>query len=133
MARSGPLGREKAEARGRRAETIAGLWLGLKGYRILARRFRCEAGEVDLIAERGDTIAMVEVKSRSTHEAARLSLSPQGERRIGAAAVIWLARYRPRHTGSVRYDLVTVAGYRPRHWADAWRPYERLVNPDDLF
>ena len=37
--------------RGRRAEWIAAFWLRLKGYRILARGYRCPAGEIDLTYE----------------------------------------------------------------------------------
>ena len=39
-----------AEKRGRRSETFAALLLMLKGYRILGRRVRTHAGEIDLIA-----------------------------------------------------------------------------------
>ncbi|MEO1305239.1 MAG: YraN family protein, partial [Pseudomonadota bacterium] len=41
--------RRGAERRGRRAETIAGWWLRLKGYSILATRVRLPVGEIDLI------------------------------------------------------------------------------------
>ena len=42
--------RQAREAAGRRAERIAALWLRLKGYRILAERFRAPGGEIDLVA-----------------------------------------------------------------------------------
>ena len=42
--------RQGRERTGRRAETAAALLLRLKGFRILARRFACPVGEVDLIA-----------------------------------------------------------------------------------
>ena len=51
--------RQRAEAAGRRAERIAGWWLRLKGWRILDRRVRTPAGEVDIIARRGALIAFV--------------------------------------------------------------------------
>ena len=38
----------------------------LKGYRILARRYRTRLGEIDLIARRGDLVLIVEVKARRT-------------------------------------------------------------------
>ena len=136
MARQRSLNdRAAAEARGRRAERLAALWLMAKGYRILRWRFRCEAGEIDLIAQRGNTIAMVEVKARTTHEAARLSITPHSEQRIGKAAAIWLAQHRPHFGGTVRYDAVTLAKWWPKHWPDAFRPHDGkyIVNPDDLF
>ena len=42
----------------------------VKGYRIVARRFKTKAGEVDLIARRGDLIVLVEVKARTSEQAA---------------------------------------------------------------
>jgi putative endonuclease len=41
--------RERAERKGRLAEALALFRLRLKGYRLLARRFKCPVGEVDLI------------------------------------------------------------------------------------
>jgi Holliday junction resolvase-like predicted endonuclease len=42
--------RRKAERRGRRSETLAAVLLMLKFYRILGRRVRTHAGEIDLVA-----------------------------------------------------------------------------------
>lgn len=35
-----------------------------KGYRIVARKFRCKTGEIDVVAVMGNVIAFVEVKTR---------------------------------------------------------------------
>ena len=51
--------RREAEAAGRRGERLAAWWLRLKGWRILDRRVRTPAGEVDIIAHRGALIAFV--------------------------------------------------------------------------
>ena len=53
-----------AEVSGWVAEAIAAFVLRLSGYRILARRWRCGAGELDIYAHRGATLAFVEVKYR---------------------------------------------------------------------
>jgi putative endonuclease len=45
--------REAAEKRGHTAETVALWFLRLKGYRLLARRFKCASGEVDLVMRKG--------------------------------------------------------------------------------
>ncbi|MCX7625101.1 MAG: YraN family protein [Candidatus Sumerlaeaceae bacterium] len=50
---------------GRTGEEVACQFLAAEGYRILERNFRCPAGEIDIIAEHGDTIRFVEVKTRS--------------------------------------------------------------------
>ena len=54
MDNNGAQKRRVAEKRGRRAELIAELFLLTKGFRTVARRFKTKAGEVDLIARRGD-------------------------------------------------------------------------------
>jgi len=50
--------RQKAETRGRGAETLAAMWLWLHGWRILARRARVPGGEVDIVARRGQIVAL---------------------------------------------------------------------------
>src|SRR5690606_37050698 len=84
--------RRRAFRLGHRGEWLAGLALLVKGYRILARRYRAPGGEIDLIARRGDVVAMVEVKCRATLAEAMLAVTPAAERRIEAAADHWLAR-----------------------------------------
>ena len=59
-------GRQKAYRRGHRGERLAAAALMLKGYRILARRYRTKLGEIDLIARRGNLVLFVEVKARRT-------------------------------------------------------------------
>ncbi len=114
--------RRRAEARGRLAETLAVLLLRLKGYRILARRLRLPAGEIDIVAARGRTVAFIEVKARGSVAAAIESLSPRQRRRLLGAAGQYLARD-PRHRGAdLRFDVMLGApGRLPRHVVDAWR------------
>ena len=67
----------------------------LKGYRIIARRYRTRLGEIDLIARRGDLVLIVEVKARPTLGLEAMeAIGRQSERRIEAAADLWLARQR---------------------------------------
>jgi putative endonuclease len=49
---------------GRRGEELAARRLEAEGYRILARNYRCPAGEVDLVAEDGECLVFVEVRTR---------------------------------------------------------------------
>src|SRR5215204_5202131 len=51
--------------RGRISEDIAADYLGRHGWHILARGYRVNRKEVDIIARRADTIAFVEVKARA--------------------------------------------------------------------
>lgn len=102
-----------AYQRGHRGETLAAWLLRLKGYRIVARRFKTKAGEVDLIARRGDLAIMVEVKARPTLEQAMEAVSPTALRRIEAAGDFWLAAQPDFAKLSIRYDLIAVM---PGRW-----------------
>lgn len=135
MARPDTVTRQAAEARGRTAEREAAHRFRAEGFTVLTERFRCELGEIDLIVQRGDLLAFVEVKRRSTHAAARLAVDDQTQQRICAAAVVWLATHAPDHAGEVRYDIVTTDGRTFYHHADAFRPASDVpsCNGDDLF
>ncbi len=114
--------RKKAERRGKRAEAIARLLLRLKGYRILAHRFKSPAGEIDLIAKRGHHVAVVEVKARKNITEAVESISYKQRKRIERAAADWLSRQKKQNI-SLRFDVIAIApGHFPHHMIDAWRP-----------
>lgn len=105
------------------AEGVAALLLRLKGYRILARRYRTNFGEIDLIARRGRVLAMVEVKARSAKGGmhAAESLSASQRRRIERAASGYLASHSGSQNCDIRFDLIVVSRDRlPRHLAGAW-------------
>ena len=110
------VARRRAEQRGRRSEALAAWLLRLKGYRVLARRYRTSVGEVDLIVRRGRLIAFVEVKQRPTATEAAEAVTPMGRRRIVQAATAWLAAH-PAATGfDLRFDVVLCLPRRlPRH------------------
>lgn len=114
--------RRQAFRRGHAAEFLC-LWhLRLRGYRILARRFRVPSGEIDLIARRGQVLAAIEVKARDSFAAAGEAVTPRQRRRIARALGHFIAQ-RPELAGLVlRFDVMLVAPRRlPRHLADAWR------------
>ncbi|MCB8968943.1 MAG: YraN family protein [Chloroflexota bacterium] len=58
---SGKDGRKQLGAWG---EAVAALHLEGKGYRIIQRNWRCVRGEIDLVAQTGETLVFVEVKTR---------------------------------------------------------------------
>lgn len=105
--------RQRAYRKGHRSEWLAALALMLKGYRIVARRYRTKLGEIDLIARRGDLVLMVEVKARSSLLAAMEALPASSERRIEGAADLWLARQPDHARLSIRFDMVAIV---PRRW-----------------
>ncbi|MDR3509279.1 MAG: YraN family protein [Caulobacteraceae bacterium] len=121
--------RRGAEARlsGRRAEVLAALWLMARGYRILGFRLKTPQAEIDLLARRGQVLAVVEVKARASLDTALEAVSlnqRQRLRRAGSALAAW----RSDLAGvKVRLDLVALApGRWPRHVADAWREDTQL-------
>jgi putative endonuclease len=111
-----------ARLAGRRAEVLAAVWLMAKGYRILGFRLKTRQAEIDLLALRGKTLAVVEVKRRTSLLNAMETVSfDQRERLRRAGAAV--AASRPALAGAtVRLDLIALApGKLPRHIPDAWK------------
>lgn len=99
---------------GKFAENRAESMLSAAGLCILHRNYRCRQGEIDLIAQDGDTLVFVEVRSRSRRDygSAAESITSAKQRRIIAAAKHFLATL-PR-TPACRFDVVTMdAGGEP--------------------
>jgi len=107
------LRRQRAHRKGHRGEWFAALALTLKGYRVVARRYRTPLGEIDLIARKGDVVAIVEVKARRTLEEAMEAVAYTSQGRIDGAATLWLSRQKDYARLSLRYDLVAIL---PRRW-----------------
>lgn len=113
--------RIRAERLGRWSEYRAALALLLKGYRIVALRYKTKAGEVDLIARRGDLVIFVEVKARKDLRAGVDAVSYIAERRIENAADHWLRRQSDATRLSLRHDIVVVRPWRwPTHFEGAF-------------
>ena len=66
--------RVRAYRSGLVAETVAALMLRVKGYAIVAQRYKTPVGEIDLVAIKGKRLAFVEVKRRRTREDAAWTL-----------------------------------------------------------
>ena len=113
--------RRKALRRGSAAEYIAAIFLILKGYRILALRYKTKLGEIDIVARKGDLAVFVEVKARADEMGAVDAVSYASQKRIRAASDLWLARQRDYAILSQRYDIVAIVpGKLPRHFPDAF-------------
>lgn len=108
--------RALAHRRGILAERVALAVLRLKGYRVLAFRYRVHGGEIDIIVRRGDTVAFVEVKVRPTLDEAKTAVSFSKGRRISRAARVWLAANPWAAPLTLRGDAIFVAPWCwPRH------------------
>jgi putative endonuclease len=120
-ARGKPDARRQAHQFGLRAEWIAAIWLALKGYRILVRRFQVAGGEIDIVARRGDVVAFVEVKARPFLDDAATAIGETKRRRLSRAARVWLTRNPWAMSATLRGDAVFVAPRRlPRHLPAAY-------------
>lgn len=113
--------RAKAERHGRRAEWFAGIFLQLKGYRVLARRFKAGGGEIDIAARQGDVLVFAEVKTRAVFNDAVLAVTGPARRRIESAGKSFIASRPHLAPLGVRYDIIAVRGLEIRHFRDAWR------------
>ena len=113
--------RVRAYKSGLVAEILAALILRLKGYAIVAQRYKTPVGEIDLVALKGRWLAFVEVKRRKTREDAAWTLPAKQRRRIVRAAQYWLAGH-PDFTGhDIAFDVVLTAPWAwPRYIANAF-------------
>jgi putative endonuclease len=113
--------RREAHDHGHRAEVIALWYLRLKGYRLLARRFKTQTGEVDLIMRQGNTTVFIEVKARATVDDSLYAVTPHQSRRIASAAATFAARDAKAAMGFQRFDIVAVPSYLwPTHIQNAF-------------
>ncbi len=73
-------------------ERQARLHLEANGYSLLARNFRCRAGEIDIVARQGEQLVFVEVKARrgDAYGTAEESISPARSERLAAVAEEYL-------------------------------------------
>ncbi len=105
------------------AESLCRFALRLKFYRIVAARYRSPLGEIDIIASRGDILALIEVKARPSRREAVEAIHSRQRQRLERAANDFLARHPRFRRHNVRFDIMLVAPRRwPEHIADAWRP-----------
>ncbi len=94
---------------GRSAEIAAAAELGRRGYRIVASNYRCRSGEIDLIANEGDSLVFVEVRCKRTSEygTPAESITPAKIRKLVTTAEHYLTEH-----GSTdvicRFDVVEV-------------------------
>lgn len=126
LPRPAPIRRPKAAWRqakggqafksGHAAEWVAAALLMAKGYQILGFRLKSRGGEIDILAQRGRVLAVVEVKRRANLQAALEAMKPVQRQRLVAAGEA-IRRNRPALQAlDLRIDIVALApGRFPRH------------------
>jgi putative endonuclease len=94
---------------GELGERIAARWLERSGWRIIARRFRSGHRDIDLVVQRDDVIAFVEVKARSGDDFGDPveAVNHRKQRELTKSAQMWIDRH-GRVGESYRFDVVGV-------------------------
>lgn len=103
-----PPGMDRAQL-GRAGEELAAAHLSARGMRIIDRNARTRHGEIDLVGIDGDTLVIIEVKTRRSLVAGapQAAVTAQKLRRLRRLTGIYLAEHSPRHR-DVRLDVVAV-------------------------
>ena len=117
---------------GDRGERAAVTYLKKHGYRILAKQYRNQFGEIDIIAQIGATTVFVEVKTRKSENDGQPfeAVDRRKQEKLTRAALAWLKKHR-RLEQPARFDIVSILwpddGSEPRltHYENAFEPTGR--------
>ena len=95
-------------------ENLAAAQLEKEGYRIRERNFRCRLGEIDIIAQKGDILAFVEVKLRksSSHGEAREFVTASKQQKLRMTASFFLTGRPWTQDLQPRFDVLEI--YAPQ-------------------
>jgi putative endonuclease len=104
-----PSTQQQRSAVGRYGEDVAARHLGDAGMEVLARNWRCDLGEVDLVARDGATLVICEVKTRRglDYGTPLEAVTVRKLVRLRRLAARWMAESGQR-PGEVRIDVVSV-------------------------
>lgn len=91
-------------------ENLATTFLTAKAYTILERNWRCPKGEIDIIAQLGETLIFVEVKTRRNHSisAALANVSYTKQKRITLTAQQYINQIQHPCNLNTRFDIIIV-------------------------
>ena len=106
------MDRRAREIEGRKAEDHVARWLKLRGWKILAERFKVSEGEVDIIARRNNIIVFVEVKQREKLPEREDIVTQTNIARVMDAAEVWVGRNFETlgPDFEIRFDLAMIEG-----------------------
>ena len=96
--------------KGRRAEDLALEHLERQGLELIARNYRCRAGEIDLVMQQAGLVVFVEVRSRtsSAFVSPKETVDWRKQRRLARVAAWFLRQRRDLANRPVRFDVVSV-------------------------
>lgn len=102
---------------GRAGEDRAAHYFTEQGYEVLARNWRCDVGEIDLVVASPDSVVVVEVKTRHGEQFGHPfeAIDARKRARLWRLAVAWMTRHRREVQGRhFRIDAIAVTGTDPR-------------------
>lgn len=93
---------------GIKGENLAVTFLKEKGYRIIARNYRTSLGEIDVIAQDGNTLVFIEVKTRTDELFGRPfeAVNKKKRHKMKNVALLYMKRYE--RNFPVRFDVVSI-------------------------
>jgi putative endonuclease len=94
---------------GKKGEEAALRFLKKKGYRIIEKNYVCKMGEMDIIAREKDTLAFIEVKTRTSAEFGppQLAVNLSKQRQLSKVALNYLLEKRLEDV-KARFDVVAI-------------------------
>jgi putative endonuclease len=97
---------------GAQGEDKVAAWYQAAGYEVVARNWRCRAGELDLILRRGPMYVFCEVKTRTSAAfgAPQEAVTRKKQLRLRSLAVQWLQTATPPRAADLRFDVASVVG-----------------------
>jgi len=98
------------KALGFKGEELAVQYLKKKGYKVIERNYRCQWGEIDLVARDKETLIFVEIKSRSSSEFGlpQDAVDRFKQKKLIQVAKAYMAEHRLQETVPARFDVVAV-------------------------
>lgn len=119
--------KRKANRLGHWGEYFAILFLMVKGYSILERRYKTKVGEIDIIAKKKNVTIFCEVKARADFESAVYSLTEKQKLRIRKAAEQYMSHLKNTYQNNkieneiFRCDMILIVPWHlPKHIENAW-------------
>jgi len=94
---------------GREGEALAVAYLKKKGYRVIEENYRCQLGEIDIVAVDRKTLCFIEVKTRSTDDYDRpeVAVHKQKQYRLSRVA-LWFLKEKHLEEVRARFDVVAI-------------------------
>lgn len=101
--------KDKRAERGRQGERLARMYLESKDWQILATNWRCRSGEIDIVAQDGNCLVFVEVRTRTSERfgTPAESVDWRKQRKLRQVAGVFLASQSV-CAARIRFDMISI-------------------------